>query len=452
MPFCHRAAAVCLQLAIATGIYAQATPVLHIYSGNTHAHTEFTWSHGEQWAKGNCVGIQTYTPQQDDPSVSLWSAPSKIQGDKCAAIYVLKGLQFPAPGLTLRDDWRKVQGPPARHFQLAHENGFDFYATTDHSQEDPFFPSSPDNATWLRTKQEAAAATSKDFVAIAGFEFSENNGPGGEGHINVLNADSMLNALQPGINLPFLYKWLTQQKPNGSGPIVASFNHPGISQYNDWDYRTAGVTEIITMLELINSNRAGHYPGFIAALDHGWKVAPVSGRDNHGLTGINKTSARTFVLATDRTRPAILEAMAQRRVYASLDTNIQCRYTVNGQMMGSTLAKASAYAFDIRVSDPDTTEAGEKITRLDIIRDGGEVVETWMPPEPSYSVHWTTTIADTKSHYFFVRVWNAGGGNAFNPDPTKPVAWLAPVWTGRPGVVKESSHTDGKPTVGSPAD
>jgi hypothetical protein len=33
--------------------------------------------------------------------------------------------------------------------------------------------------------------------------------------------------------------------------------------------------------------------------------------------------------------------------------------------------------------------------------------------------------------YFFVRVWNAGGGDAPKANPDHPVAWLAPIWTGR---------------------
>ena len=39
------------------------------------------------------------------------------------------------------------------------------------------------------------------------------------------------------------------------------------------------------MLEVINSNNKIHYPAFINALNRGWKVSPVCGNDNHGLTG-----------------------------------------------------------------------------------------------------------------------------------------------------------------------
>jgi hypothetical protein len=149
------------------------------------------------------------------------------------------------------------------------------------------------------------------------------------------------------------------------------------------------------------------------------------------LTGISKHVSRTFVLATEKTKPAILDAMKHRRTYAALESSIQCRYTVNGAIMGSTLDHPESLAFDISISDPETGNPKHKITKLDIVKDGGETAETYTPPEPGYSVTWQPTIQDTTSKYFFVRVWNASGGDAPGADPSKPMAWLAPVWTGR---------------------
>ena len=272
----------------------------HIYAGNTHSHTQFTWSHGQQWEKGNCQGILVFSSSMN-PTTSGWSK-GYVSSDKCPSIYVVDGLQYPGPNEVLRSNWQDVQGPPSRHFELAKQNGFDFYITTDHSQEGIFWPWGPNNPAWKATKEQAAAATDKDFVAMAGFEYSENNGPGGTGHINVINADSILDALAPGIDLPYLYKWLEHAAPNGSGPIVASFNHPGKKQYNDFDYRDPQITNIITMLEVINSNVHIHYEAFLEALDKGWKVSPISGLDNHGLTGISKDTSRTFVLARSKTK------------------------------------------------------------------------------------------------------------------------------------------------------
>lgn len=373
----------------------------HIYEGNTHSHTFYTWSHGAQWVK-----------------------------NRASRMRVINSVSYPGSNAVLKPDWQKLQGPPSKHFALAKANGFDFYVVTDHSQEAAFQPVSPTNAAWVATGREAAQATDSHFVALRGFEYSENNGPGGRGHINVINSADYLNALSPGIDLPYLYRWLKTVPPNGDGPVVASFNHPGARQYQDWAGRDPQITGIITMLEVINSDRATHYKAFVNALDKGWKVSPIAGLDNHGLSGIRHLKSRTFVLATQLTKTAILDAMKHRRTYAALDSNIQCRYTVNDAIMGSTLKRPNVFHFDIAVSDPDTGRPRDKITRIDIVKDRGVVVRTYRP-SPGFSIHWSPTIQDSRSRYFFVRVWSAGGGDVATADPAKPVAWLAPVWTGR---------------------
>jgi hypothetical protein len=141
--------------------------------------------------------------------------------------------------------------------------------------------------------------------------------------------------------------------------------------------------------------------------------------------------SRVFVLAQTKTKTAILEAMKQRRTYATLDGDLQCRYTVNGAIMGSTLNQPGKYRFNIAISDPDVNDPKAKITKLDIVKDGGEIVQTYIPTEPSTNVTWMPVVTDAEAHYFFVRVWNAGGGDGPKPDAGRPVAWLAPVWTGK---------------------
>ena len=368
----------------------------HIFAGNTHSHTANTWGHGDQYAKANAEA----------------------------------GEGKPKGGKALKPDWQKYQGPPAAHYALAKAKGFDFYTTTDHSQEKGFQPPSRTNAAWAAAKREAAEATDARFVAIAGYEHSESSSTNGGGHLNVINSRDYLNALAPGVDLPYLYKWLKTVPPNGDGPVVASFNHPGPNGYNDWAWCDPQVADVLTLLEVINSNNKVHYEAFVNALDKGWKVAPVCGLDNHGFWGITHHTSRTFVLATARTKAGILDAMKHRRTYASLEGNLQCRYTVNGVSMGETLSRPTGFRFDIFVSDPDTDKPKDRITKIDLVKDGGAVAQAYSPV-PSHSVTWSPTIKDVTSKYFFVRVWNAGGGDAPGANPAKPVAWLAPVWTGR---------------------
>ncbi len=382
----------------------QLSPVYHIYAGNTHSHTIYTSSHGAQWEH-------------------MPGATKFMMVDSAGVSRVLNS--------TLKPDWQKVQGPPSVHYALAKANKYDFYVVTDHSQESDFHPTSPTSVAWIGTEQATDEATDNNFVAMRGFEYSENNGPNGTGHINVYNTAIYINALEKGNELQSFYNWLKTVPADGDGAVVACFNHPGADQYNSWDYRTPEVTDIITLLEVINSNNGIHYSAFIKALDKGWKISPVCGNDNHGIGGITAHTSRTFVLATNKTKGAILDAMKNRRTYASLDNNIQCKYTVNDKIMGSTLNGDKVFKFDISISDPDTNNPKNKITKIDIVKDNGEVVQTYDISTPDYTVQWSPTINDAANKYFFVRVYNACGGDAPKADAKKPIAWLAPVWTGR---------------------
>ena len=95
----------------------------HIYSGSTHAHTQFTWSHGEQWDGARNAGES-----------------------KEAMRHTPEGVQLPPGGAKLKDNWQQFQGPPAEHFARAKATGlYDFYTVSDHSQDQPLNPPGADN-------------------------------------------------------------------------------------------------------------------------------------------------------------------------------------------------------------------------------------------------------------------------------------------------------------------
>lgn len=405
-----------------------------IYAGNTHSHTLYTRSHGEMIDRHGCKGIQVYGPSA--AGVEGWKAGYRPSAGSCYAMYVVNGYQYPSPNVGLKPTWRALQGPPKTHFRLARDAGYDWYVTTDHSQEPGFFPPSPLNPQWLASKRAASMATEFGFVGLAGFEYSENDGPDGTGHINVINSDGIVNALTPGFGFKQFYAWLARATANGAGPVVASFNHPDATSYGGFGGRTAALTDIVTMLEVVNSDTHIHEAGFIAALDAGWKVSPVSGLDNHGLGAIPTAQSRTFLLARADTKTALLQAMRQRRTYAALDRDIECRYTVNGRIMGSILAPTRNYRFAIDVRDPDADDPGARIIGADIVTDGGHVVATIQPKDATNVLHWTPTIIDAGAHYYYVRIWNALHGSAAEAAKRSPVAWLAPVWTGRSQITK----------------
>jgi hypothetical protein len=173
-----------------------------------------------------------------------------------------------------------AQGPPSEHHSRAKAAGFDFYATTDHSQEVAFNPTSVTNPAWVDTKNAAAAATDSTYVGLAGFEHSENdNHASGDGHINVINSNAYTDASDAGMDLPAFYAWLGNAAANGSDPVVASFNHPGTAQYGNWANRTAAATNVITLLEVVSSGDTSKEASWRAANNAGWKVGATCGID-----------------------------------------------------------------------------------------------------------------------------------------------------------------------------
>ena len=202
------------------------------------------------------------------------------------------------------------QETPADHYRQAKAAGYDFYAVTDHAlAKYPNFTAQ----SYEETKRQADQCTDSTFVAVAGFEFSENDGPGGKGHLNALNTAGYLDATGPKANLPAFYDWLVK---NHTPTVAASYNHPGEDSYNGFDYLTPERGNEITMFEVINSGNL-HYRAFLAALAKGWRIAPIAGNDSHGTWRITRHFYRTGVLAPSLTRDNLMQAMRARRVYCT---------------------------------------------------------------------------------------------------------------------------------------
>ncbi len=297
-------------------------------------------------------------------------------------------------------------GTPADHYRLAKQYGYHFYAITDHSQ----YAAVP--ANYGETKKQADAYTDSTFVGIYGFEFSENDGPGGTGHLNALNTATTLSAAGSTVNLPYFYDWLVNQ----TNTVAATFNHPSATTYNSFGYLTDARRERVTMLEYFNGG-SPHYPAFLAALEKGWRVSPVLGLDNHGLPPSG--GGRTGVLATSLTRENILQAMRARRTYATLDKNLRLTFKVNGQIMGSVLYGPTSLNMEVAVSDPDTGVAGDKITKLEVLGNNGALMAS--KTFDAHSVTWYPAFGSVTQKYYFARVYTAGKTDG-------PTACSAPVW------------------------
>ena len=106
------------------------------------------------------------------------------------------------------------------------------------------------------------------------------------------------------------------------------------------------------------------------------------------------------------------------RMYATEDKNLQLGYTVNGQMMGSSIS-AVPEKLDIEVSvyDPD---ASDSIAKVEVVVNSGKVAYTWSDPAELKNGTLSVTLAPDYS-YYFIRVTQKDGD----------LAVTSPVWVAR---------------------
>ena len=405
----------------------------NIYRGNSHAHTIFTWTHGQHRVDG----------------ISDLSRPTEFNPD----------WQVP-PGVDWKDHqtinlnpeyYDNIQGLPDNHFQLAIDNGYDFYAISDHSQEPTLQPVSISNQVWQLMLQSAEKFNKQHgFVALVGFEYSRNTtDDGGSGHINVINSSEYINADHgqrgpapewPAANwsLPLFYDWVKSAKPsNDKGHVVAHFNHPKPNQYNDWDHIDNEIVELISNFELHSNYKNIRWEAYVRALNKGWKVSPIGVHDNHSYAAVLDPGnpPPTFVLAPELTREAITRAMKQRRTYVSWLPGVELRYAVNSYFMGSTLSVADTYNFNIEIHTR-SNHPEERIRRIQILRnnaagDDVDVAAEILIDEDKDAITWTPVIQDADSKFFLLRVYHQRDIEDDGSFKTHGSTVSAPVWTGK---------------------
>ncbi|MBQ7194078.1 MAG: hypothetical protein IJS07_00405 [Bacteroidales bacterium] len=296
---------------------------------------------------------------------------------------------------------------PQGHYGNAKAAGYDFYCITDHSQ----YPCYTEEA-WADIQAQAEAFTDENFVALRGYEHSENDGPDGRGHMNVWGSTTFLNALADSVSIEFFQNWLATK---ANKEAFAGFNHPKTDAYNDFHCYDEAVRDRMKLIELINGKNPKFYKSFLKALSLGWKVSPVAGCDNHDANNIAKWPCRTGLLVTALTPDGVLDAMRSRRTWAMFDKNMDVRYSVNGVVMGSEIPAAAKYKFNINICDPDEDQV---INKVEIVGEDGAVLAS--EEFSSNAVEWKPVITENQK-YFFVLVYT----EAY---PEHPTAYVAPVW------------------------
>ncbi|MDO5521353.1 MAG: CehA/McbA family metallohydrolase [bacterium] len=317
-------------------------------------------------------------------------------------------------------------------------NQIDFLAVTDHSNSFDGIDSASilgaDASTkWEKGNQAALEATTEDFVGIYGYEMTWSNGLG---HMNTFNTNGFQSRTQTAFSsyataLNNYYNAL-----NTDLNSISQFNHPGTSfgDFSDFAHYSEANDALINLVEVGNGEGAigstGYFPSFeyyTRALDKGWHVAPTISQDNHKGRWGDANTGRTVVLADELNENNIYDALRNKRVYATEDDDLEIRYTLDGNVMGTELDKdavGNTVTLEVDIKDPTDKEIGT----VQVIVNGGLVIDSKYVASKEGKV---TFELPADYSYYYIKVVQADGA----------IAVTAPVWVGEVEAVGISSLT-----------
>ncbi|MEH6908164.1 Ig-like domain-containing protein [Neobacillus drentensis] len=321
-------------------------------------------------------------------------------------------------------------GTPEAALIAGQAHNYDWFAFSDHSHDiDPEklgtdtvtrktadgkdVPERSGGDQWQLTKDLASKYTKNgEYVVFPAFEMTSTTW----GHSNIFGSENFIDRNINGKqyqDLSQYYAWVMTYDD-----IVGQFNHPDMSAnaFNNFKPYNSDVDKLFTMLEV--GNGSGHYgyanaeTKFYSALDLGWHVAPTYGEDNHEGTW-GEVNARTVIVADDLSEASLLHSMRNMRVYMEEDPNFTLDVLANGYYMGSTV-DSKKLNFKISGSDlvaeaknstnynylPTTYKSDDRISKVELISNGGKVIDSITPMEKDFE--WTPTYTVTGGQQWFV--------------------------------------------------
>ncbi|MCJ7490391.1 MAG: PHP domain-containing protein [Thermoplasmata archaeon] len=321
-------------------------------------------------------------------------------------------------------------GTPDEAYTTARSRGADFLAITDH-----YFPLT--EVEWKDTLRSADEHTvNLEFVAMAGYEYYLP----GINELNIYGTETLAphsgetpkayymgNRMTGGSFIPWIYDWIADEPGAiGQWDHPLSYGCPVAWDFFQFDFCTEERDAAMGMLECYNWGYRDS--SYIKALDEGWHIMPTATEDDHYGDWISPLGIRTVLLAPSLTRDNLYEAMREGRGYATLDENLEIRFTLNGEVMGSSLSSPGATSYTASIVIDDTDGLCDAITLVEIVTDRNETAWSFEPTSDSWSISETVVLSgDGAPRYFFVRVTTVSPLNGEEPGVT---AWTAPVWTG----------------------
>ena len=323
------------------------------------------------------------------------------------------------------------QGTPDEAYSWARDRGnADFFAVTDHSNwldndtgSENITEVSQSTSTKWKTLNAKADEYDKDgqYAAIAGYEMTWSGSTGGWGHMNTFNTPWFASRTNKAMGLKEYYAKISEWPES-----INQLNHPGktFGDFGDFGFYSEGADKVVQLIEVGNGEGpirgSGYFPSYeyyTRALDKGWHLAPSNNQDNHKGNWVTSNDARNVVIADSLSRESIYDGIREMRSYATENKNLEIMYQVNGQIMGSQLSSPDKLNFSIQVNEPDLDDSTQKISKIDIISNGGVIAAT--KTFDDHNVGWNFEL-DPRYDYYYARVTQAN----------KDISVTAPIWVG----------------------
>ena len=269
---------------------------------------------------------------------------------------------------------------PAQAYAFARSSAptpLDFLAVTEHNHSGAGM-SLPSYA--LGAADAAAANVDGSFVALFGQEWGII---ATGGHTNLFEAP-VLFGWEPGNYDVFVaqgdYTGLYtafRANPPALYPTVGEWCHPSPGDFNGYAL-TADGKAVMSLMAMVSGpafststteSEVGSSTGneilFQDALRKGFRVSPTADQDNHNATWGASTQGRTAVLASGKTKAQIMQALSERRAYATQDHNLAIQFSADGHAMGEAWTSGQGVRIAARITDPDV---GAGVSQIELLR------------------------------------------------------------------------------------
>lgn len=264
-------------------------------------------------------------------------------------------------------------GTPDSFMRWAKEDARLDYVT--HSEHDIWM----DDREWLVLIDNVVSFSDEQFIGFLGYEWTRSKFLGG--HHNVIFRTAEGRERVPAQlygTLTRLYQGLRDKHDPQDVVVIPHAHQPGNYRHSDPDLEP--------LVEIMSQHGTFEWFGQ-KYLDHGHEVGFTAASDNHlsqpGYTapkagGLSQRGGLGALLATEKTRDSLFDAMKQLDAYATSGDRIILDFTLNGSRMGKRIAFSEQRALKGRVigawpvAEIAVIKNGEEIWHKDYIAATGD--------------------------------------------------------------------------------